>query len=217
MIDVDAALADLDEAVRLAESVDDLDTAMMATGYKVLSLAMALRFDEAIEVAGIAMARDLGRASYPRRVVATGLISCLLVDDPGRALALDSRVREGAGLASFWGTAIVRAACHAGLHDIDKVLASVDDLESRLDRAGISPLPDILLVPAALALAVGDDERASLYLGAVRASPDPTQSLMVSTAYRVLRSHITARPAEGIEGSTAEVWAAAKAWMAANN
>ena len=60
------------------------------------------------------------------------------------------------------------------------------------------------------------DERASLYLGAVRASPDPTQSLMVSTAYRVLRSHVTALPADRIDGSTADIWADAKAWMAAH-
>lgn len=217
VIDVDAALVDLDEAVRLAESVGDLDTAMMATGYKALNLAMALRFEEATAIADAAIARDMGRASYPRRVVVTGLISCLLVDDPRRALELDTRVREGVGLSSFWGTAIIRAACQAQLREVDTVNDSLRQLEDRLDRAGISPLPDILLVPASLANALGDEDRAALYLGAVRAASEPTQSLMVSTAYRVLRSHVPPLPPDQIDGSTAEIWADAKAWMATHN
>jgi predicted ATPase/DNA-binding winged helix-turn-helix (wHTH) protein len=213
VLDVDAALLDLDEAVRLAESVDDLDTAMMATGYKVLNLAMALRFEEAVEIGEAALARDLGRGSYPRRVVATGLISCLLIDDPRRALDLDERLREGAGTALFWGTAIVRAACYARLGALEEMLERVIGLEERLDRAGISPLPDILIVPATLALTRGDAERAGRYLGAIRAADAPTQSLMVSTAYRVLRSHIDTPPVEQIPGSTAAIWAEARAWL----
>lgn len=59
-------------------------------------------------------------------------------------------------------------------------------------------------------------DRAGLYLGAVRAAAEPTQSLMVSTAYRVLRSHVAALPAEQIDGSTAEIWADARAWMASS-
>ena len=86
----------------------------------------------------------------------------------------------------------------------------------RLDRAGISPLPDILLVPASLANALGDDDRAALYLGAVRAASEPTQSLMVSTAYRVLRSHVPPLPPEQIEDPTDRIWADAKAWMASH-
>ena len=213
VLDVEGALRDLDDAVRLAESVGDLDTAMMATGYKALSLAMALRFDEAVEIAEAALVRDVGRSSYPRRVVATALISCLMVEDPQRAIDLDERVRAGAGLASFWGTTIVRAACQAQLGQLVQLEETLATLEARLDRAGISPLPDILVVPAALALAQDDLPRASRYLGAVRASETPTQSLMVSTAYRALRTHVDPVPSEQIESSTAEIWAEARAWL----
>lgn len=214
VLDVEGAMRDLDDAVRLAESVGDFDTAMMATGYKSLSLAMALRFDEAVAIADTALARDVGRSSYPRRVVATALISCLMVEDPQRAIELDERVRAGAGLASFWGTTIVRAACQAQLGQMAQLGETVHTLETRLDRAGISPLPDILLVPAALALAREEHARASRYLGAVRASKTPTQSLMVSTAYRALRTHIEPVDADRIQDSTAEIWAEARAWMA---
>ena len=66
----------------------------------------------------------------------------------------------------------------------------------------------------ALAHARGDDVRAGRYLGAVRAADTPTQSLMVSTAYRVLRSHIPAVARDDIDGSTAEIWDEARTWLA---
>lgn len=212
VVDIDGALTDLDEAIDLADAAGDDQTSLMATGYKVFHLAVALRFDEAVAIAEAAITRDLGRTSYPRRVVSTGLISLLLVDDPRRVLEIDSAVRGGAGLATFWGTSIVRASAHATLGELVVVTDMLHDLETRLGRAGISPLPDVLLVPAAVALHLGDDARASRYLGAVRAADRPTQSLMVSTAYRVLRRYIA--PSAGIDEPTEAVWHEARDWIA---
>lgn len=223
ILDVESALVDLDDAIRLAESVDDHETAVMAAGYQIHNLAMALRFDEAIALceqrADDRFDRDISARgdSYPHRVMSTAMICCLYLDDPRLALELDERVRAGATSASFWGMAIMRMCCLARLGEVGQVSSMVHDLESRLDRAGITPLPDILLVPAVLALTRDDHDRASRYLGALRASATPTQSLLVSTAYRVLRNHVAPASAESIAASTAEVWNEARAWLASSN
>lgn len=211
VIDVEQALADLDDAIALASEAADVDTELIAVGYKVFHLAMGLRFDEAVRVGHDALDRvPPDASSYPRRVAATGLICCLVVDDPEAAIRLDDEVRTEMS-ATFWGTNIVRAAAHAALGDADTVAASVRLLEERLDRSGISPLPDLLLVPAALAHARGDTDRAGRYLGAVRAADRPTQSLMVSTAYRVLRNHVDVIAPDADTGA---VWAEARSWLA---
>ncbi|MFK8025257.1 MAG: winged helix-turn-helix domain-containing protein [Ilumatobacter sp.] len=214
VVEAEQALRDVDDAIAFARSIEDHDTALIATGYKVFHLAMSLRFDEAVEIGRAALDHTVpDTSSYPRRVASTGLMCCLVVDDPAASLRLDDEVRTGMGSAGFWGTAIVRSTALAELGDARSVDDAVAHLQTRLDRSGVSALPDLLIVPAALAHRLGELDRAAHYLRAVRAADEPTQSLMVSTAYRVLRTHVEPGVASTDDGPTADIWREARRWI----
>ncbi len=211
VIDVDAAIEDLDTAIDLARRAGDAGTEMMAAGYKIYHLAMALRFDEAVELGFSVFDPSFSGAHYPFRVVSLGLICCLVVEDPGKALEIDSQGRTEFPMRTMWGSEIMRASIHAGLDRPGETLEAVESIEAHLEHSGISPLPDILLVPAVLANARGDAGRASRYLGALRGADKPTQSLMVSTAYRALRCHV--EPDTDGVAATEAIWDEAVNWM----
>lgn len=213
VVDLDGALRDLDDAVQLARDAGDAETELIATGYKVLHLAMALEFDEAIELGLSAYDPAADGMNYPVRVATQGLICCLLTRDPAQALAIDDQVRTRMKIGAMWGMDLIRACLHANLGRAGVARDLADSVGTRLRHSGLSALPDILIIPASLAHAQGDTERASRYLGAIRHADKPTQSLMVSTAYRVLRSDIVPCDADALGGTTEEVWAEAQDWL----
>ncbi|MEM9747214.1 MAG: winged helix-turn-helix domain-containing protein [Actinomycetota bacterium] len=213
IVDPHQAFADLDEALVLATSVDDVETIAIARGYQVFNLAMSRRFDEAVELAERAFAECRARPTYPTRTVAQGLICCLVVDDPARALAIDADMRSRSMTSSPWGMDVTRQIVLASAGDLAGAQTDLVSLLRRLDRVGVDPFPDELLVPAAAALHLGETDRAARYLGAVRHAGRQTQSLMVSVSYRVLRDHVPPAEAADVGSDPRAVADEARAWL----
>lgn len=194
VVDPAQAFTDLDEAIELARGAEDERTEILAVGYKAANLAMARQFETAVELARDAVGRSDGLIDYPTQVAAQVLTTCQILDDPAAALALDDEVRRHASVSSPWGMDVTRQCLNASLGRTGVAHGALVDLAGRLRREGVDPFPDVLLPPAVAALVRGDDERSARYLGAIRHADRPTQSLMVSTAYRLLTSR--ARPAD---------------------
>ena len=213
VVDIDGALRDIDEAIDLARAARAEQIEMMATGFKVFHLAMAARFDEATALARGAYGDGFSHPTYPARVVTQGLICCLVIEDPERALEVDASARTGIIRHGMWGMDVVRACVLAASGSAARAGGEVLSIAGRLQREGLNPLPDLLLVPAVLAFARGETGRASRYLGAIRHADGPTQNLMVSTTYRVVRSHVDPAPATEVGGRTEEIWAEARDWI----
>ena len=214
VVDPAQAMTDLETAIEMAASVGDDETELMAVGYRCFNLAMSFRFDEALEIATPALTANLHRKSYPLRVVSQSLICGLVVDDPQRAYDIDERTRTHNSFDTMWGTRVIRAAVQASLGNWRTAADAIGQVEEFTTRAGVNALPDLLLVPAVMAHRHGDADRAARYLGAIRSSEVPTQSLMVSMSYRSLRNHVRPDAPNSDSPSTSEVWRDAVEWMA---
>jgi hypothetical protein len=92
--------------------------------------------------------------------------------------------------------------------------AALDEAELQLRRGGSDDgLPDLLLGPVALALTLGEVQRASRWLTAVRVADKPTQNLLSTAIYRQLRARVGLTDNTEALAETRAVYAEARRWL----
>jgi predicted ATPase/DNA-binding winged helix-turn-helix (wHTH) protein len=210
------AVAMVEEAAGLAGTAA---TRNFADSYRAFHLAMARRYDEAVSQAERVIERSGPAEGYGHDtfVAVVALVACCCVSEPERVRGfVPFLLTRLAPENSMWAIEVVAAAVHAAAGERAEATALVLAIRARLDRAGRSSLPDLLVPPAVLAHRLGDRDRADRWLRAIRAAGLPTQSFQVTCVYRRLREAVEPGPDGTAPRETlAEIGDEAIEWMRA--
>lgn len=208
------AIALVTEAAQVADSADDGRSFDLAEGYRAWHLAMMRDYDQAIEVARKVLERSPVGAGYDTACAVAALASCLAPNDPATALEVFDSHLAGSDFAAMMANRLLLASIHAAS---GKVVPSTQIIAStcrRLESAGQHAFPDALVPVAMLAAALGDEQRARIYVSAVRQSDRPTQSLQITCLYQQLRSRFSdADDISDLSSNSDDVAAEALAWL----
>ena len=206
------ARAQLDEAlerVRNNESVDTQDTVFV---YKIWSDAVTGQLDSAIELAKPFCDRLLDPArtmDNPTYNAVCAVAACLIFDNPKEALRWTEILLKQPEAHTLWGAPVLYASIFAATGQTEKAAALIQEVDSRLARAGRSPWPDLLVPATVLAHKLGDNQRAEAWYGAIRRANQPQQTFHSIAVYRQLRSLLSAAedpPTLTAAGSAALDW-----------
>lgn len=215
--DPPAALAMVDEAASVAIESGDGRARDHAVAYRAFHLARQRRYDEAVAQADAVIERspDLEQGGLPRFVamVAWSALN-VLAAPPLAGRYLEELLALPSSSAPMWGNQVLAATICAARGDGRRAARLTAGVRERLERAGQSALPDVLVPPAALAHWRGDDRLAARWVGAVRDAGRPTQSFQVTCAYRRLRETVGVGDVDQLASTTLERIADdALAWM----
>jgi hypothetical protein len=202
------------EATELAASVGDDATRNLAEAYRAFHLALLRRYDEAIEVARRVVDRADPAPSYPTDAAAVALACCTLLSDPEGATRLTSSFEIPP--LRMWATDLLIAAVAAARGDRATAAATCTRVRAQLVRGGIDGLPDLLVPAAVLAHRLGDQDRASRWLRAVKDAGRPTQSFQMTLVFNRMREAVGLAADSPLASATlGEMGDEALAWMAA--
>jgi hypothetical protein len=204
------------EATELAASVRDDATRDLAEAYQAFHLALMRRYDEAIEVARPVVERADATPSYPTDAAAVALACCTFLSDPEGA----TRLTDGFEIPPLrmWATDLLIAAVAAASGDRARAAATCARVRAQLDRAGVDGLPDLLVPAAVLAYCVGDHDRASRWLRAVKDAGRRTQSFQMTLVFNRTREAVGLAAESPLTSATLqEVGDEAVAWMRAGD
>lgn len=213
-IRTDRALDLVGEAAVVAADAGDDRTVDLAEGYRAWHLAVMGRVPEAIATARAVRDRK-GVVGYETFCASAALASCLALHDPTAAFEIYEPIVDLPGAASMMANEVLLATIHAAAGDVDATASVVTSVHRRVERAGQHALPDLLVPIAALAKASGDVDRARSYVGAVRRSARPTQSLQATCLYQQLRAQLDVVDPDdvGSDASSDAIGAAALGWL----
>ena len=186
---LDDALELVERAEKVAVDNGQREFARIAASYRAMHLAVGRRFDEAAAIARpiYASRRDDGLGYGAYSALAGLAAHQILAGDPdAREWATVLETTPSRNLAP-WGNQLTAAALHAAEADTDEVRRLVGFIRRRLNQAGFSPLPDLLLPIAVLAHRLGEDEAARQWVWAVKSAGRPTQSFQMTILYRRLQ------------------------------
>jgi non-specific serine/threonine protein kinase len=202
------------EATELAASVGDDATRNLAEAYRAFHLALLRRYDEAIEVARRVVDRADPAPSYPTDAAAVALACCTLLSDPEGATRLTSSFEIPP--LRMWATDLLIAAVAAARGDRATAAATCTRVQAQLVRGGIDGLPDLLVPAAVLAYRLGDQDRASRWLRAVKDAGRPTQSFQMTLVFNRTREAVGLAADSPLASATlGEMGDEALAWIAA--
>lgn len=210
--DVDAALAMLDEAFAIAESAGSPAVADTALGYRANHLALAGRTPEAIEaLAKLEQRLPADTYTYGRHVHLHVTQAICIIDAPDTAAAAGRMLL----VRTQQPHAVLASASTAAAGDVEEAVRLWRyALESASEWFADDGLPDLFITPAAMAYALGDQERCRMLVTAVRHSGRPTQNFMATIMYRQLRDAVgidNVNPLD--ERSGEQLLAEADSWM----
>ncbi|MGH1492003.1 MAG: hypothetical protein ACRBK7_21885, partial [Acidimicrobiales bacterium] len=223
--DLDGAIAMLEEARSLAEQSGSSALADAALGYIAGHNAVNGKVEESLGGL-VELETRLGdrELDYARSLYELFVSAVLVASDPGGSLEAIQRLtkewKDIQGLdfaSSFSGPGLLICSCvaHATNSDVEatrRLLVESEEM-SRL-TSNDDGLPDLLLPPAALAMTLGDLDKARRWLTAVRHSPKPTQNFQLTIIYRQLRGEVGLQDDSPLDSmDIQEVYAEAKAWM----
>jgi len=204
------ALATVAESAIVADAAGDQRTFDLAEGYRAWHLALSRRYVEAIDAARAVLARASDRPGYDTFCAAAALVTCRTPHDPEEALRLYESFLDMPVMSSMMNE-LSLATVHAASGAVPATCEIVLAVDQRLRRAGRHSLPDVLVPAAMLAFALGQSERASQYVAAIRRSQRPTQSLQMTCLYQQLRGMVEI--AAGDQRSPEDVGRDALAWL----
>ena len=215
--DADAALQEVEEALRLAERGGHAAVTNLAAAYRAYHLAWVRRYDDAIAQAEAVAGDppwddDQGQATF---VAVTLLAACELASRPERAREwLTPLLSYPSPERPMWGNLVVGAAVLASVGEIPEAVHLTERVRTDLEAAGHDWLPDLLVPAIALALRQDDPDRARRWIRAARDTGRPTQSFQVTCAYRRLRQVAGIAQDPVLDGTSLEaIGEEAIAWM----
>ncbi len=194
-INPDLAREQLDEAIRIAEELNHAPTRDLVTIYRIWSDVVTGETTSAAALAA-PIARRLLNEDQPldnptyNAVCAT--IACTVFAQPQTALNWTQRLLQRPEAHSMWGASLLFASAFAAVSDTGATVQLMGEVETRLRRAGRSPWPDLLVPAVVLAYRHGEEQLASAWLGAIRASRKPQQTFHGIAVYRQLRGLLQA-------------------------
>jgi len=200
----------LSEAIQIAEDTGQRD---LVSAYQIWADALSGRFDAAISHAEpianrlLDPERPLDNSGYN---ATCSMIACLIFKDPEQALIWTNRILERPEAHSLWSATLLYASVFATTGDEQMAIQLMHDVEERLQRAGRSPWPDLLVPVILLASYRGETDLAATWYSAIRASGKPQQMFHGIAVYRQLRDRLT--PVEGDIISLEAAGSAALKW-----
>ncbi len=211
---VDPALAreQLAEAIQIADEYGHPPTQDLVQIYQIWSDAVTGSLDTAVELAAPITARLLDDArpmDNPTYNAACATAACLVFSRPQDALKWTNRLLDRPEAHALWGATVLYASVFASAGEVQGAVQLMQEVESRLRRAGRSPWPDLLVPAIVLAHHQGEGDRATSWYGAIRAAQQPQQMFHSIAVYRQLRDVLTpASEADPLEaaGSAALDW-----------
>lgn len=208
----ETALELVEEAAALAVTVGDTDILDLAEAYRGWHLAMLRREDEARETAQQVV--DRGRLDgYPGFSALTVLTSLTAVDEPEVAEQLITAWLDARPYPSMWGSELVRSCADAAAGRVARAASLLLEIDGRLERAGQSSLPDLIVPAALLAELTGDHDRAQRWIAGVRHSSRPTQSFQATVLYRRVRARIGPDAADGEIEPSSTIGDEVRTWL----
>ncbi|NNE12991.1 MAG: adenylate/guanylate cyclase domain-containing protein, partial [Ilumatobacter sp.] len=183
----DEAVAMLDAAFEHAEAVGEPTIADVALGYQANHLALGRRRSEAFQKMEVLEARlETRRHDYTELVFRLLQLSLNVVGDPPTASAAARQLED-----VDYPLPILLAAGVAADGDFEEAARHWTTTLDRIDVVFADDgLPDLLIVPAVAAHAVGDHDRCRTLVTAIRRSTRPTQNFLVTLMYRELRDAV---------------------------
>jgi predicted ATPase/DNA-binding winged helix-turn-helix (wHTH) protein len=214
--DREAALAMVEEAASLATAADVPTARDHADAYRAFHLAMLRRYVDALDQADAVIARVSSGEPVTNGVFVAmvAAVALRVVDDAAAASRwLEQLLSIPSTTEPMWGNEILASAVHAAAGRPELAAEIAGRVQARAERAGRPCFPDLLLPPAALAHAIGDDERATRWLAAIRHAGRPTQSFQITVAYRRLRDAVGDIEAGRTDAPVDEIGDQALAWL----
>lgn len=214
--DLPGALALLDEAREAANVVAAPRLEGLVVAYRALILAVHGRRHDALETVREAEQNFGGPVDQVTWIIESARFVIHLFDDPVRASAAFDQARRADVITGGGTTAPMMVGCSAAVAgDLRRAISALSDAEARLRAGGRDDgLPDLLIVPALAAWAVGDSGRASRWVTAIRRADRQTQSFNITGAYRQLRDRVGLLDENPLDANTIQqLYQEARDWL----
>jgi predicted ATPase/DNA-binding winged helix-turn-helix (wHTH) protein len=183
------ALALTERALALADNAGETDTSRFANGYRAFMLSLLRRYDEACQAARSIIDPVAGVPhDYPGQVNLAALAGTSYLSDGDEMLQWAARLAASPSVDHpMWSNQLIAASVYGSVGDIEQCRDLCLTILRRLEQAGQSPFPDLLIPIATLAHRLDESGRGRRWLDAVRSASVPTQSLSATLLYRRLR------------------------------
>ncbi|MEM9621159.1 MAG: winged helix-turn-helix domain-containing protein [Pseudomonadota bacterium] len=184
----------LAEAMEIAQQLHHPPTLDVVLIYKIWSEAVTGQLESAVTLATplanrlLDPDREMDNPTYNATCAAA---ACLIFNQPETALHWTRQLLQRPEAHSLWGATVLYASVFAATNDRKTAVELMQDVATRLQRAGRSPWPDLLVPAIILAFRAGETELAAAWYGAIRAAKQPQQMFHSITVYRQLRDMLT--------------------------
>ncbi len=182
-----------DEAIELAQSVNNPLYADLALSYRAGLMAASSKFDAASELAQAIVERGKHDPdpTYPYYAASTVLLAIADSSNMDELNLLIQRVRDFG--VDHWATDLAMAVVLAEAGQVSTALQLCRSIHEQMTRAGVSPWPELLIGLAAIVHAQGNEHLAAAWLSAVKQAPIPSRTLQTVIAYRRVRRRLNVR------------------------
>jgi predicted ATPase/class 3 adenylate cyclase len=210
--DLPGALSRLEEAELLATRGGAPLCALAARGYAAFARILHGDLAAIDELEVIESVADIADTYVLNAIRSAHWIAGVLDRPLETAKRMDDLYNAGDG--PRWTYSQWRSVAFGAAGLIAETDAALDEAELQLRQGGSDDgLPDLLLGPVALALALGEEQRASRWLTAVRVADKPTLNLLATAIYRQLRARVGLTDYAEALAETPGVYAEARRWL----
>ncbi|MDG2111395.1 MAG: hypothetical protein P8N02_02140 [Actinomycetota bacterium] len=193
LADTDRAVTMSSEAAQQAADAGAHRLAAMCHGYCVSHLPVGGRLEEALAlVPGVQDALAASSDGFDQADASFSAVlgALFVLTEPTRSLDTLRSARELYPSVLNGSSTIGEAIALASLADVGEMLETLSVAEREYELVGEDGLPDKLLAPIALAWRLGEHDRASIWLTAIRHAAKPTQNFLLTSIYRRRRDQV---------------------------